>query len=128
MATLSGTPYTTSLEMGGHSALADEPTDLGGADKGPRPHDLLCASLAACTAITLRMYADRKQWPSGNIEVTVEMDRIAEGGKVNTGFLLRVSLDPALTEEQRERMLQIAAMCPVHKTLMNPISIKANLT
>ena len=127
-ATLGGAPYTTTLEMAGHTALADEPTDVGGANAGPRPHDLLCASLAACTAITLRMYADRKQWPSGNIAVTVELDRTAASGTVDSQFLIHVSLDPALTEEQRTRMLQIAAMCPVHKTLTNPISIKATLT
>ena len=126
-ATLDGAPYTTRLDLDGHALVADEPEDLGGANEGPRPHDLLCASLAACTAITLRMYADRKGWPSGHIGVTVDMDRTSKDGRVETAFSLRLALDPALSEEQKGRMLQIARSCPVHRTLENPIHLKASL-
>ena len=78
-------------------------------------------------SITLRMYADRKQLPVRRVEVTCSMDRKAEGGAVDTAFHLTVLVDGDITPEQRERMLQIAAMCPVHRTLTGPLRITAAL-
>ncbi len=122
-ATLDGAPYATRLESRGISAIADEPLDHGGQDLGLRPHELLLGALASCTAITLRMYADRKQWDVGPIHVDAVMDRDQEGDKTDTRIRLAITLRPDLPADQRARLLQIAAMCPVHRTLENPISM-----
>lgn len=122
-ATLDGAPYATRLESRGISAIADEPLDHGGQDLGLRPHELLLGALASCTAITLRMYADRKQWEVGPIHVDAVMDRDQEGDKIDTRIRLAITLRPDLPTEQRARLLQIAALCPVHRTLENPISM-----
>jgi len=126
-ATLDGAPYDTTVAVRRHRFTADEPVEQGGQDLGPKPHELLCSSLAACTAITVRMYVDRKQLPVRSIAVTCAMDRTADGGVVDTAFHLTVRLDGDLTEEQRQRVLQIANMCPVHKTLTNPLRISSAL-
>jgi putative redox protein len=123
-ATLDGEPYATRLTTRGMSILADEPADHGGQDVGPRPHELLLGALASCTAITLRMYADRKQWSVGPIDVTAVMDRSQEGNKVDTRIRLEVRLRADLPADQRARLLQIAAMCPVHRTLENPVQME----
>lgn len=80
-------------------------------------------SLASCTAITLRMYADRKQWPVTQIQVEVAMEKV----EATTVFQREIFLAGELTDEQRERLLQIANACPVHKTLINPIQIDTRL-
>ena len=125
-ATLDGAPYKTRLESRGISAIADEPIDHGGQDLGLRPHELLLGALASCTAITLRMYADRKQWDVGPIHVDAVMDRDQEGDKIDTRIRLAITLRPDLPADQRARLLQIAALCPVHRTLENPISMAIN--
>lgn len=127
-ATLEGAPYTTRITARGMAFLADEPADHGGADQGPRPHELLLSSLAACTAITMRMYADRKGWPATPITVTAAMAREQRGAQVDTRIRLDIELPPTLSAEQRERMLTIGYACPVHRTLQNPITITAALT
>ncbi len=126
-AVLDGAPYTTGVSVRQHRFIADEPLDHGGVDLGPKPHELLCASLAACTVITVRMYVDRKQLPVTHLEVTCTMDRKADSGSVDTVFHLAVKVEGDLTDEQRERVLQIAKMCPVHKTLTSPLHITAAL-
>lgn len=126
-ATLNGAPYTTTIAIRDHTITADEPLDDGGEDLGPKAHELLCASLAACTAITLRMYIDRKQLSVRKLAVTCTMDRKAESGAVDTALHLAVHVEGDLNDEQRQRVLQIAKMCPVHKTLTNPLRITAEL-
>ncbi len=126
-ATLEGAPYETAMTVRQHRFLADEPVEDGGHDLGPRPHELLCSSLAACTAITVRMYVDRKRLPVRRIAVTCTMDRKADGGLVDSTFHLAVHVDGDLNEEQRQRVLQIANMCPVHRTLTNPLRITSAL-
>lgn len=126
-ASLNGAPYATTIAIRDHTITADEPLEAGGADLGPKAHELLCASLAACTAITLRMYIDRKQLAVRNLEVTCTMDRKAESGSVDTAFHLAVHVEGDLDDDQRQRVLQIAKMCPVHKTLTNPLRITAEL-
>lgn len=126
-ATIDGAPYATRIDVRGHALVGDEPVEEGGADAGPKAHELLCASLAACTAITLRMYTDRKQWDVGDIHVDVRLDRTVINGTVNAAFRMRVRTDAELTAEQRERMLLVAAKCPVHKTLQSPIAITTEL-
>jgi len=107
--------YAHDIEIeGGHVLRADEPAAAGGADTGPSPTRLLGASLASCIAITVEMYADRKGWDVGPIEVDVEM---GYEGPVPTSFEVDVKLPGQLDAEQRRRLLVIATKCPVHKVL-----------
>ncbi|MEA2377931.1 MAG: putative redox protein [Thermoleophilaceae bacterium] len=98
-----------------HSVTADEPTEHGGDDSGPSPQELLAASLASCTAITMEMYAERKGWDVGEMVVDVEYEPAQRGSP--TRFAMHVQMPKELPEEQRERLMQIAAKCPVHRAL-----------
>lgn len=118
IATIGHDKYATSLENGVHTVFADEPTDVGGKDSAPSPGDYLRMSLASCTAITLRMYADRKGFSVDEIKVEVATEE-AEG---KTIFRTQVFLKGNLDSEQRSKMLKIANACPVHKVLTNPIA------
>ncbi len=126
-ATLDGAPYTTRIVSRGKTLIADEPLDHGGTDLGFRPHELFLSALASCTAITMRMYADRKQWHVPSIGVTINMERDQDGAKVDTRISIEVDLPADLPQDQRERLLQIAKACPVHRTLENPIHLNAHL-
>jgi putative redox protein len=103
------------VEIRDHVVVADEPTDNGGADSGPSPQELLAASLASCTAITMEMYANRKGWNVGEVVVDVNYEPAQRGSP--TRFRMEVRMPKDLPEEQRERLMQIAAKCPVHRTL-----------
>jgi putative redox protein len=103
------------VEVRRHSLTADEPRDHGGEDSGPSPQELLAASLASCTAITIEMYARRKGWDVGDIAVDVNYEPAQRGSP--TRFKMNVEFPKELPEEQRERLMQIAAKCPVHRTL-----------
>ncbi len=103
------------VEIGRHQLTADEPSDLGGEDAGPNPQELLAASLASCTAITIEMYAKRKGWQVDDLAVDVDYEPAQRGSP--TRFTMKVQLPKELPEDQRERLLQIAAKCPVHRTL-----------
>jgi putative redox protein len=122
-ASIASTNYQVQLENGRHKFSADEPKDLGGADTAPAPDELLEASLASCTAITLRMYAERKAWMILSIEVSVSLERI-EG---KTFFTRQVTIHGEVAEEQKQRLLQIAKACPVSKTLLGEIEINSNI-
>jgi putative redox protein len=98
-----------------HELTADEPKDSGGEDSGPSPQELLAASLASCTAVTMEMYAARKGWDVGEVTVDVDYEPAHRGSP--TRFALTVTLPKELPEDQRERLMQIAAKCPVHRTL-----------
>jgi putative redox protein len=98
-----------------HELTADEPEDHGGEDSGPSPQELLAASLASCTAVTMEMYAVRKGWDVGEITVDVNYEPAHRGSP--TRFKMTVNLSKEVPEEQRERLMQIAAKCPVHRTL-----------
>lgn len=124
-ATLGQTPYATILETPAHTWTVDEPADVGGGNTGPRPGELLAASLASCTAITLRMYVSRKGWAVPEITVEVTSERDAEANR--TRFQCRVSATGDLTDEQRARLLHIAKACPVHKMLTNPVEIQTEV-
>lgn len=123
VATIGLDTYKTELVARTHTIIADEPLDVGGKDLGPRPGDFLRMSLASCTAITLRMYANRKNFDVKEIKVSVS----SKDGEGETAFETSVEVTGGLDEEQRQRMLQIAKLCPVHKTLTNPIQISTEL-
>jgi putative redox protein len=106
--------YAHEVELEGHDLRVDEPADHGGTDTGPRPTQLLGASLAGCIAITVEMYADRKGWDLGPVEVDVEM---SYEGPVPTSFEVGLKLPTDLDAEQKRRLLVIATKCPVHKVL-----------
>jgi len=123
---------TTQLVSEGHHLIADEPEDIGGNNFGPTPYGLLTSALAACTAITLRMYADRKNWPVQEVLVHVNHEKrhdedVSAGANDSakiTYFDLEIEIKGELTNEQIEKMIEIADKCPVHKTLEDTIKIK----
>jgi putative redox protein len=98
-----------------HQLVVDETVDSGGNDAGPDPQEMLAVSLASCTAITMEMYAARKGWEIGPVEVDVEYSPAERGTPTKFDMVLR--LPDGLTEEQVERLQVIAAKCPVHRTL-----------
>ena len=122
-ASIATTKYRVQLDNGRHLFAADEPVEQGGQDTAPTPDELLEASLASCTAITLRMYADRKQWNLETINVDVQLER-TEG---KTSFTRNITLKGNLDAEQKERLLQIAKLCPVSKTLSGSIEINTSI-
>ncbi len=117
--------YRTDMIAGGHALISDEPESVGGTDQGPAPYDLLLSALGACTAMTLRMYADRKEWPLESVTVRLDHsrkhakdDEACEDPECKLDRIERVvSVTGDLDGEQRERLLEIADRCPVHKTL-----------
>ncbi len=128
--------YRTEILARTHALVADEPKAVGGEDLGPTPYDLLAAALGACTTMTLRMYADRKQWPLEEVVVRLEHSRIhaedeerCENGEARLDRLDReVTLTGPLDEEQRARLLEIADRCPVHRTLSAGVLVRTELT
>ena len=106
-------PLANEVTVGNHFLVADEPEALGGGDTGPGPYGLLCAALGACTSMTIRMYAGRKDWPLERVEVTVDHERV-DGVDV---FTKAIALTGALDQDQTERLREIAGRCPVHRTL-----------
>src|SRR5215212_1273877 len=103
------------VEIRGHTLTADEPKAHGGEDAGPSPQELLAASLASCTAITMEMYAARKGWDVGEIVIDVDYEPAQRGSP--TRFAMQIEFPKELPEDQRERLLQIGAKCPVHRAL-----------
>lgn len=98
-----------------HQLTIDEPIDMGGEDQGPSPQEILAAALAACTAITMEMYAKRKGWDVGDVEVACDYTPAERG--CPTRFNLVMRFPDAMSDEQVERLRVIAAKCPVHRTL-----------
>jgi putative redox protein len=107
--------YAHDVEVRGHHVGVDEPAATGGDDSGPNPQEMLAASLASCTAITMEMYAERKGWDLGELEVEAEYQPAERGAP--TRFSLVVRLPEGLTQDQVDRLMVIAAKCPVHRTL-----------
>lgn len=113
------------VEIRDHRITADEPPDLGGEDAGPSPQELLAASLASCTAITMEMYAYRKGWDVGDIVVDVDYEPAQRGSP--TRFTMDFQLSKELPEDQREKLMQIAAKCPVHRALEGEVMFDENV-
>lgn len=110
--------FTHLIEIRGHRLTADEPTDDGGADEGPSPQELLAASVASCTAVTMRMYANRKGWDIGQLEVECEYETPERGSPTHFNVVLRIP--DSCTQEQVDALRRIAAKCPVHRALEGP--------
>lgn len=119
VATIGKDAYRTEVKARKHSLIVDEPEAVGGKDLGPKPGDLMRMSLASCTAITLSMYSNRKNFDIEQIEVTVSSEE--KEGK--TIFHSGLTIKGNLQEAQYERLMQIAKLCPVHKMLTNPIEV-----
>lgn len=107
--------FVHTIEVRGHVVTVDEPAEYGGENEGPSPQELLAASLASCTAVTIEMYARRKGWEIGTVDVEVEYHTPEHGGP--TRFSVELRLPATCTQEQLERIQVIAAKCPVHRTL-----------
>ncbi|RFZ94270.1 OsmC family peroxiredoxin [Mucilaginibacter conchicola] len=116
--------YQTIVTSDGHSLVADEPLDKGGTNTGMSPFNLLLASLASCTVITLRMYIDRKMWVVDEIAIDLELF------KTDTGTFIdcKLNFEGELTQEQRKRLLTIADACPVHKILVGNVTVNNAVT
>jgi len=132
--------YQNDIQIGDHHLTAGEPRELGGDDSGPTPMEMAAAALGACTTITLRMYANRKEWPLEHISATVthkkgpreicatdDDDTDHKPGLVDV-FTRTLTLSGPLSEEQRERLLQIADKCPVHKALSGSSCVRTLTT
>ena len=121
---IGSTNFQVLLDDGKHTWIADEPESAGGGNRGPDPVTILMSSLGACTSITLKMYAQRKGWALADVRVAISLETGDEGSTIDR----RIVLEGDLTDEQRERLLQIANACPVHKILTNNVSIRTGLT
>ena len=117
-----GGRFAQDVEIGGHRFRSDELTEKGGGDSGATPHELLLAALGSCTAMTLKVYAERKGWPLRDVHVTLD------GASTDAGYVItrQLSLDGDLDAEQRQRLIEIADKCPVHKTLMGEITVNTS--
>jgi putative redox protein len=123
--------YRTDIEAGGHALIADESGTVGGSNAGPSPYELLLSAIGSCTAMTMRMYASRKQWPLEDVTVRLRNGRrhaedCANCEKQSVGIQRierQIEMKGDLTDEQRERLLAIAERCPVKQTLTRGIEI-----
>ena len=126
------TGFRTDATARTHSLIVDEPVEAGGTDLGPTPYENLLSALGACTAMTLRLYADRKKWPLESVTVQMRSGQShvkdceeCETKKVGIGHIeRRLELEGALTDEQRSRLLEIADRCPVKQTLERGIHVE----
>ena len=135
IAQIGKTGLTTDILAEGHRLIADEPVSIGGNGSGPTPYGYLLAGLGACTAMTLRMYADRKEWPLDSVTVKLSHQKIhgadCENCQTKEGKLdqieREIALSGALDDQQEQRLMQIADRCPVHRTLKAEIVVKSKL-
>lgn len=131
--TSKGTPFAQDITVRGHALSADEPVDVGGGDTGPDPYELLLASLGSCTAITVQMYARNKGWRIENVTVRLTHTKVhakdCQECEEETGYIdiieKRVEVAGDLSDEQHDRLLQIADKCPVHRTLTGYVRIRS---
>ncbi|MCB4358165.1 OsmC family protein [Quatrionicoccus australiensis] len=119
--------YQQEVRVGQHRLLADEPVSVGGGDAGPAPFDFLMAGLGACTSMTLRMYAERKELPLTGIKVTLSHEKIEVDGKPRDQIKREITLEGELSDTQRQRLLEIAGKCPVHRALSQSLHLELSL-
>ncbi|NCT41292.1 MAG: OsmC family protein [Alphaproteobacteria bacterium] len=113
--------YAVSIDVSGHKITGDEPQDAGGKDLGPAPYDLLTAALGECTAMTVRWYALQQKWPLERVEVNITFQKIDKVGVFEKEVIVH---GDKLTDEQRQKLIEIAAKCPVQRTLEGKVKIK----
>lgn len=113
--------YAVIISVSGHTIIGDEPVSAGGGNLGPAPYDLLLAALGECTAMTVRWYAKRKNWLLDKVEVNVSYQKINEIDTFDKQVIIH---GDALTEEQRRKLVEVAAKCPVQRTLESNITIR----
>lgn len=127
-----GKGFYTEITAGGHDLVADEPSNMGGTDEGPDPYGYLLSALGSCTAMTLRMYADRKEWPLESVTVRLEHGKVhaddcdnceTKNGKIDR-IEREIEIEGDLSDEQREKLMEIADKCPVHRTLTSETVIE----
>ena len=125
--------FVQNIRIGPHSLQGDESVDVGGSDAGASPHELLLAALGTCASITVRMYAERKQWPLDGvrIELSYAQTHSSANGSGDLRNADEIEMDISfwgyLSDEERERLLQVAGKCPVHRILTSSIPIRAKL-
>ena len=127
--------FVQNISVDPHVFQADEPSENGGKDAGPDPHELLLAALGACAGITVQMYADRKQWPLEGVQVVLSYakvpaeDRADSDTKIGmvSGVEMGISFAGDLSEDQQRRLLEIAGKCPIHRLLTSPVPIQTKL-
>lgn len=120
---LGSNDFLTELKNDSHTWRADEPEELGGSNLGPNPYELMLSALSSCSAITMKMYANRKEWPLEGVDITCDMVKESTDGP--NKIVKKISIiGPLLEEEQKARLLQIADLCPVHKMLSAGVSIR----
>jgi putative redox protein len=123
--------YSQKITAGTHVFHSDEPEDSGGKDAGPNPEKLLLAALGACANITAQMYAQRKAWPLHDVYATLSYVRVPAESNAESGLVdcieMEISFDGDLSGEQRQRLLEIANRCPVHRMLISQVQIRSKL-
>ena len=124
--------YLQDITVGPHKLQADEPSDVGGGDAAPTPYEMLLAALGACTSITLQMYAERRRWPLEGVHVELWYAKVHADDCASCDTEVRtieriereISLLGDLSEEQRQRLMDIADKCPLHRTLTSQIEVR----
>ncbi|MCS3860534.1 bifunctional alpha/beta hydrolase/OsmC family protein [Salinibacter ruber] len=127
--------YRTAIQAGRHALVGDEPESVGGDDDGPTPYGFLLSALGSCTGMTLRMYADRKEWPLDKTIVRLSHEKVhaedcencdTEQGQVDR-ITREIEIRGRLSDDQRERLFEIANKCPVHRTLLGDVDVRSSL-
>ena len=119
--------YTTTVRYGDLELTADEPEELGGQNKGLAPNQLLLSALGTCKAITMKMYADRKEWPLERIHLRLQSEVQQSDRQQTTYIRCHISLEGDLDMDQEKRIQLIGEKCPIQKILDNPIVVESNL-
>jgi uncharacterized OsmC-like protein len=127
--------YAQNISVGSHLLQGDEPVSAGGSDVGPNPYELLLAALGTCTSMTVRMYADRHEWPLEDVHIELSYARVHADDciacdkelKLVDGIEMELFLFGELSQSQRQRLIEIANKCPVHRTLESPMPIRTRL-
>ena len=126
--TLGSENYLMEIKTTNHTVMVDEPESIGGSNKYPNPAQYLLSALASCTAITIKMYADKKKWNVGEINVDVKMKEVISSGKTIKKIMKAVQFENPLEGDQIERLLTIGSKCPISKLLEQPIEMEFQKT